>query len=103
MRPQRQKTYFGNLLEEYINHRNYSESEVERLLTLNGYRISNGLISKYEYGKIKPNAEFIVRVALVLMLSQDEATALVELHLADITFEFLNEYRNAWKKWAESE
>src|SRR5689334_1718365 len=103
MYPQRQKTYFGKLLEEYLKDREYSEADLERLLYDDGYRISNGLISKYEYGKIKPSADFIVRVAVVLALDEDQATALVEFHMADMIIKFLNDYRDAWKKWEESE
>ena len=99
MCPQRQKTKFGILLEEYLNDRECSKAELERLLNLNGYHIANGLVSKYQYGTIKPNPEFIVWVALVLALSQDETIALVELHLSDMTSNFLSDFYVAWKNW----
>jgi len=101
MRPQRQKTRFGQLLEDYLNFRGCSEAELERLLYKNGYNISTGLVSKYEYGTRKPPATFFVRVALVLALSQEEAMALVELFLADLNYEFLSDFQHAWKIWIE--
>jgi transcriptional regulator with XRE-family HTH domain len=101
MRPQQQKTKFGELLDEYLKRRGYSKAELERLLYANGYQIGNGLVSKYEYGTRRPPAEFFVRVALVLQLDQDEAMALVELYLAQLNMEFMNDYRAAWNEWLE--
>jgi transcriptional regulator with XRE-family HTH domain len=103
MRPQRQKTKFGELLDEYLKRRGYSKAELERLLYANGYQIGNGLVGKYEYGTRRPPAEFFVRVALVLQLDQDEAMALVELYLAQLSMEFMNNYWAAWKKWLEGD
>lgn len=101
MKTRREKTRFGQLLAIYLEERRCSEAALERLLIKNNYDIAHGLVSKYEYGIIRPNAEFVVQVALVLALRQDEAQALVDLHLADVNFRFLNDFRNAWNRWVE--
>lgn len=101
MKSRREKSKFGQLLAIYLEERKCSEAQLERLLIKNDYDIAHGLVSKYEYGIIKPNAEFVVQVALVLALRQDEAQALVDLHLADVNLKFLNDFRIAWSKWVE--
>ena len=91
----KQKTNFGNLLEQYRNDQELSQLALERLLWKNGYPITNGLVSRYEYGERNPPPEFIHAVAKVLDLEKEQADALVEARLADDSLRFLTAFRDA--------
>lgn len=89
-----QKSNFGLLLESYRRERKFTQLKLERMLNQEGYPITNGLISKYANGKIDPPPDFVCAVAIHMDLSQEEADALINAHLADVSLRF-------WKKYKE--
>ena len=92
MKSSEKKSNFGQLLDAYRRERRISQLNLERALNQKGYPITNGLISKYEHGKIDPSPEFIHAVVIYIDLSQEEAGALIEAHLADVALRFWNRY-----------
>lgn len=90
MSPNKQETSFGRILEQYRNNYGLSQLALERLLIVNGYYLSSGMVSKYESGRIRPPVEFIAKVARCLELTQYQYEALIDARLAD---ESLNLYR----------
>lgn len=58
-------------------------------------------ISKYIYGDLDPPAEFIYFVARCLDLIGDQASALIDAHVADVDDRFTAEYEEILKREAD--
>src|SRR5688500_11420382 len=87
------KSHFGSLLEAYRKERGLNQSRLGREMSSIGYPLSHSAISQYERGEHRPSPRFIYFVSLCLKLTADQTNALAELALADMTLDFLSEWR----------
>lgn len=99
MKLEKKKTSFGQLFELYLKERRLTQLYLERALVQHDYPITNGLISKYMHGIIKPSPDFIHAAAVIMELTKEEADALIEAHLADEQFRFWEKYKETSKQF----
>lgn len=88
----KQKTNFGNLLQQYREEKNISQLKLERLLWKDEYPITNGVVNRYESGERTPPPRFIRNAAKVLALNDAQINAIVNAHFADYQLKFWSDY-----------
>ncbi len=88
----KQKTNFGNLLQQYREDKKLSQLALERMLWKDEYPITNGLVNRYESGERTPPPKFIHKVVTVLVLNDEQTNAIVNAHFADYQLKFWTEY-----------
>jgi len=82
----RQKSNFGQLLENYLGDLGVTQTELERRLDY-----GTGVVSKYKYVR-SPPPEFIYKASRYLGLNEERTFALVYAVAADLSLGFLKAY-----------